>query len=973
MQTFLATLRRFTASARQSRSSSPDERAMPCGESLDEKNVDGLVEPSVLINKRKEQNEQECAVSEKLARFSRVPASTVFNLQPGSSPLGLSDEAALLALEKHGLNIFVTERPPSAIALLFTALANPFNFILMALGIISIATGDRPTFGVMMVMITASTGLRFWQELKSVTQAARLLNSVTTRVRVLRANKEVELNRKDIVPGDVLALASGDVFPGDCVLFSSEALTVTQASLTGELMPVDKAPRVDPPPLEFEFDIIDNQNICLAGTSVATGSGRAMVVLTRDDTYMASIAKDLDKKRPLNAMQAGVRKVSYILLAFMGVMAPIVLIIQGLISKDWRSAAVFAISVAVGITPEMLPMIVASNLALSAVRVARKKVIVKRFDAIQTLGAVNILCSDKTGTLTIDLVQVSFSATGWGDQSDLPLKLAYLNAALQTGTRSPIDGAIVDKFAKSAEGGGMGDPKLEEWTKLAEVPFDSTRRLLSVLVSRSQVGMDEKGLMITKGAVDDVLDRCARVYDHPSSQSSSPVTLDKFKPSEASPLTVDARSRILETAERLNREGLRLVAVACKSSVAMPLMTLTTADETDLVFIGFLGFLDPLKPDAADAIEKLAKLGVQVRILTGDAPAVAAKVGRDLGLLPSNSSSLDHLTLHMEPGLEEKDLVITGPQLAALSNDQVAFKAALERCIIFAKLSPHQKLQVVEGLRKGGGGRAVAFLGDGVNDALAIRAADVGISVDSGTEIAKEAADVILLEKSLDVIVHGVVQGRMTFVNTIKYIKMATSSNFGNVFSVLAASAWLPYQPILPLQLLFQNLLYDFSQASIPWDNVDPEYMLTPRTWNAKSVARFMIFMGPTSSVFDICTFLINWYRYGIRTADSPLVAQAQTNWFLEGALTQIFIIHFLRTGKIPFVQSRASRSVVGLTTLIAGVVIAIPYIPKLNSALGMSTPPPEFYGFLTAMILAYALLIHLDKMLYQRIFKEWL
>lgn len=923
-------------------------------------------------------DKRERVVREKLARFARIPGSTIFALEPNASPAGLSGEAARLALERHGPNIFATERAPRVIALFLGALFNPFNVILLVLAIVNIATGDKATFTVMVVMVMASTGLRFWQELKSVSQAAKLLNSITTRVRVLRSNKEVELDRKEVVPGDVVLLSSGDVFPGDCVLFSAEGLTVAQASLTGELMPVEKTVRLGLPPPEYEFNIIDNENICLASTSVATGSGRAMVISTGDETYMASIAKDLAKKRAPNIMQVGVRRVSYLLLAFMGVMVPIVFVIQGGISKDWKGAGFFAISVAVGITPEMLPMVVAANLALSAVRVARKKVIVKRFDAIQSLGAVNILCSDKTGTLTIDLIRVSGSTTGSGDPSDLPLKLAYLNAALQTGTRGPIDRAIIDFFknvpVKSAEDDGSeveDDVKIEEWNKLAEVPFDSTRRLLSVLVFHSQAGIDGKGLLVTKGAVEEVLDRCSQMYDHASSSSSlsEPTKLDDFKPNKASPLTVDARQRILGTAERLNGEGLRLVAVACKSSVALPFMTLNTDDETDLVFIGLVGFLDPLKPDASEAIDRLAKLGVQVRILTGDAPAVAAKVARDLGILPSKSSSPDHLSIPED----EKDLMITGSQLAALSTDQAAFDAALERCIIFAKVSPHQKLQVVEGLRSGGGGRVVAFLGDGVNDALAIRAADVGISVDSGTEIAKEAADVILLEKSLDVIAHGVLQGRQTFINTIKYIKMATSSNFGNVFSVLVASAWLPYQPIQPLQLLFQNLLYDFSQATIPWDNVDPEYLAAPTTWNARSIARFMIFLGPTSSVFDICTFLINWYRFGIRDQHSPLVSLAQTNWFLEGAITQLFIIHFLRTGKIPFIQSRASVSVVALTTLVSGIVFAIPYIPKLSAALGMTRPKPEFYGFLVVMVTGYAILVHIVKVIYQRMFKEWL
>ncbi|KAF9517656.1 hypothetical protein BS47DRAFT_1371289 [Hydnum rufescens UP504] len=902
-------------------------------------------------------DKRERVIIEKLVRFARVPASSIFDLEPGSSPLGLSDAAARAALQKNGPNVFASERGVRPWSLLFQATANPFNCILTVLAIVSVATGDKATFTVMMLMVVASTTLRFWQELKSVSQAVKLLNSVSTRVRVLRANQTVDLDRKEVVPGDVLVLTSGDVIPGDCVLFSSEALTIAQASLTGELMPVEKAPRVVLPPPDYKFEILDNENICLAGTSVTTGSGRAMVILTGTETYMASIAKDLEKKRPANAMQIGMIRVSYILMTFMAVMAPIVFVIQGVISKNWKGALLFAIAVAVGITPEMLPMIVAANLAVSATRVARKKVIVKRLDAIQNLGAVTILCSDQDGDSDNGSRSSVNSMFPNGEESILPLKLAYLNSALQTGpgvqSMLPYD---------------LGeDITIEEWEKLSEVPFDATRRLLSVLVTRVRAGADEKGFLITKGAVEEVLDRCTRIFDN-----SSSANLNQFKlgTDGTSSLTTDHRTQILEMAERFNGDGLRLVAVACKSAVAMHPVSVDAEDENDLVFVGFVGFLDPLKPDAADAIAKLTQLGVQVRILTGDVPAVAAKVARDLGILPSATPSPDHVAIPMEPPIDVKDLILTGSQLAALSADAAdleAFDQALERCLIFAKMSPHQKLQIVEALRRGGT-KAVAFLGDGVNDALAIRAADVGISVDSGTEIAKEAADVILLEKSLDVIVDGIVQGRITFLNTIKYVKMACSSNFGNVFSVLVASAWLPYQPMRPLQLLFQNLLYDFSQGTIPWDNVDPEYVVAPKGWDARSIARFMICMGPTSSVFDICTFVLNWYRYDIRTAKSPHVSRAQTTWFIEA-------LHhpFPPDGQNPFIQSRASLPVVFLTSLMAAVAMVVPYIPPFEHALKMAHPKPEFYGFLVAILASYALLVQLIKTIYQRVFHEWL
>ncbi|KAG2342843.1 Mg-transporting ATPase [Suillus weaverae] len=916
-----------------------------------------------------------------LSRFSQIPAEDIFALKPEWNPDGLSNEQASQILQTHGPNTPVAERPLAKLQMLWGAIANPFNVLLTVLAVISAATQQISTFAVMMAMVFASTGLRYWQELKSMIQAVNLIKSVTTNTRVLRqqnsVSEELEIDQRNVVPGDIVVVTSGDVFPGDCVLITAEAVTITQASLTGEMMPIEKIVRLAAPQPGDALNLLHNDNVCLAGTSVVTGNGHALVVSTGKDTYMASIASELSKRRPDNATQIGIKKVSYVLMGFMAIMAPIVLIVQGAVSKDWKGALMFAIAVAVGITPEMLPMIVTSNLALSAVRVARKKVIVKRFDAIQSLGAVRILCSDKTGTLTADLVRIAMSATGAGDLAQLPIKLAYINSSLQTGSRSPIDHAIVDYVHENKD--VFTEIPGEGWAKQGEVPFDSSRRLLSVLVSRPG-GDGSEGLLITKGAVEEVLDRCVSTYDHQSrsSDASEPLGLD-MSPSRASMLTANERRKILDTAQRFNEEGLRLVAVACREQLIKPFMTISTSDENDLTFIGFIGLLDPLKPDAAQAIKDLAKLKVQVRILTGDAPAVAAKVARDLGLIPSRQDSLT-AEKENEKDVEasststgEEGLVLTGVQLSALADDPEAYKDAVDRCIIFAKLSPYQKLEVVKALRAGGGGRAVAFLGDGVNDALAIRGADVGISVDSGTDIAKEAADVILLEKSLGVVADGVVEGRITLINTLKYIKMATSSNFGNVFSVLVASAWLPYQPMLPLQLLVQNLLYDFSQASIPWDNVDPEYLEAPKTWGAKSIVIFMVCMGPFSSPFDIITFCINWFYYGIRTIDNPLVPRAQADWFLEGSLTQLFIIHFLRTGKIPFFQSRASTPVVCTTFGIAAIAIAIPFMPKVNTALQMIPPEPMFFAYLVAMVSAYAFVVHIAKTLYQLAFKEWL
>ncbi|KAG9315865.1 Mg-transporting ATPase [Chiua virens] len=932
---------------------------------------------------------KDAEITAKLARLARVPVLQVFDLEPTWSPDGLSEETTAEILRVHGFNTPVNERPLAALAILWTAIWNPFNILLTILAVINIATNSVPTFVVMIAMVVASTGLRYWQEIRSMVQALKLVKSIVTRVRVIRrvdsVPQEIEIDLRHVVPGDIVAVASGDVFPGDCIVISAESLTVTQASLTGEILPIDKFVRVTAADASEPFHLLDNLNICLAGTSVAAGNGRVVVVSTGKDTYMAAIAEELNKKRPENAIQTGIRKVSYVLLAFMAVMAPAVFIVQGAVSKDWKGAVMFAIAIAVGITPEMLPMIVTANLALSAVRIARQKVIVKRFDAIQNLGAVSVLCSDKTGTLTADLVRVAKSVNTKGELSDLPVRLSYINSLLQTGSRSPIDRAILD-YIGGDEKRPPADAQLDGWVKLGEVPFDSTRRMLSVLARDHSTRVGE-ALFITKGAVEEVLERCVSVLrDEELSKSIDCIGLES---SSFAALTEVDRLGILSTAKRLNEDGLRLVAVACRRALVKIGVGVSAMDEEDLVFVGFVALLDPLKPDAAEAIQKLGSLHVQVRILTGDAPAVAAKAARDLGLF--NPLNLEVATLRTpklkdeEEGSEtavecvnESNLIVTGPQLAELAKDPDLQKETIERAIIFAKLSPYQKLEVVKALRAGGGGRAVAFLGDGVNDALAIRGADVGISVDSGTEIAKEAAGVILLEKSLQVVARGVVEGRITLLNTVKYIKMACSSNFGNVFSVLVASAWLPYQPMLPLQLLIQNLLYDFSQASIPWDNVDPEYLEYPKEWSAWSIVRFMICLGPFSSPFDIITFSINWqaivFHYKIRTLDSPLVPLAQTNWFLEGSLTQLFIIQFLRTSKIPFVQSRASLPVVLVTFGMACVSMTIPYIPKVNLALQMTPPDPMFYTYLLAMIAGYACVIHIVKTIYLKAFNgEWL
>lgn len=820
-----------------------------------------------------------------------------------SSPAGLTSAAATTRHAITGPNVLPSARGPSRLSIAVAALISPFNVLLAILAGISAGTDSVANAVIMGVMIVASTSLRFWQELKSTVEARRLVDMVTDEVDVWRDGTCQRADRKAVVVGDLVRVRAGDVFPGDGIIVDAHSMQISQSALTGEMLPVEKAAGVD-----TTRDLLVNTRIALSGTAVVAGSGCILVSATGSRTYIAGISALLTARRQANAFEIGMRNVSYLLIAFMLVMSPIVLIIQGATTHDWRQAALFAVSVAVGLTPEMLPLVIVGNLAIGARQLARKRVIVKRLDGVQTMGAMTILCSDKTGTLTQDALECQGAVDAHGMPSSHALRLATINATLQTGSRSPLDEALA--------GSGGGDDVDVRYIKLGEIPFDSTRRMLSVHYE------DEQGRphVVTKGAVDEVIARCE--------------------------LADEDRTRLRSLASSLGQRGLRLLAVASKPS--------STLSEDDLQFAGFCTFLDPPKPDARASIARLTAQNVAVKILTGDAPEISQRVALEIGL--------------------EGD-VVTGSQLSTMSPD--ARLEAISRGSIFAKLSPTDKLDIVATLRAQG--HVVGFLGDGVNDALALRSADVGIAVDSGTSIAKDAAGIILLEKSLDCICDGVHLGRITLVQSLKYIKMAASSNFGNVFSVLIASFWLPYDPMTPLQILLQNLLYDLSQTSIPWDNVDPQMLTHARRWNSRSIFRFMVCLGPTSSVFDVCTFALNTYFYRIRSGvDSPLsslqVARAQTAWFMEGFLTQVFVVYALRTPLLPFFQSRPSPVVVATTVGMAVIALALPYLPFAATSLAMQAPEPSFWGFLAAMIVGYYALIHAAKQVYLKVFKgDWI
>ncbi|KAJ9099794.1 hypothetical protein QFC21_003792 [Naganishia friedmannii] len=884
-----------------------------------------------------------------IAPFAKATLARTF-ARLESRRSGLYESEAALLLAKHGPNELSSSRGPSDIILFFNAFSNPFNFLLVVLAAISIGTGDRATFTVMVVMVSVSTVLRFVQERKSIMATIKLVSMVSSKVNVFRhpgspshaaatdCSYKKEVDRKEIVPGDVIEFAAGDVFPGDGILISSHAVQISQSALTGEVLPVDKFHRSSGPDPGEAFEPLHDPNVVLQGTSVTCGSGTALVCLTGDATYMASMAKLLKEKPPANAFEIGIRKVSYLLIGFMLIMSPIVLVIRGVLSKDWKNSALFAISVgryrsvrpvaigwltlgntflAVGLTPEMLPMIVNGNLAIGARNLAKRKVIVKRLDAVQNLGAM-VSLGFQSGVLVTNFA---------GNDSPRTAKLAHVNASLQTGSRSALDAALTGLKIP-------GDPSAA-LTKRGE---GDTRRMLSIAIHDDQ----HKGIIITKGAVEEVLNKCTRL-ELPD-QGTVDVTESSYR-------------AVLDTAKGLNSQGLRLIAIAVKLFPEISDIGLETQDEVDLTFVGFCTFLDPPKEDAADAIAALKERGVDVKILTGDAPEVTFKVARDIGLITGDECF--------------DDVVLSGKVLAGMTKAEL--DTVLNRIVIFAKLSPYQKLKVVQALRASG--KVTGFLGDGVNDALALRGADVGISVDSGTEIAKDAAAIILLEKDLNCVVEGVHIGRLTLVQTLKYIKIAASSNFGNVFSVLVASAWLPYLPMTPLQILLQNLLYDLSQASIPWDNVDPEMTRLPRSWEHGSILKFMICFGPTSSIFDSVTFSTNWWLFGIRNVHNTWsVSQAQTHWFIEGFMTQLFIVYSLRTPKIPFLQSRPSRAVLATTLTMAAIAMAMPFIPPIRNALEMATPHGLFYPILVGILIAYQLFVHVMKLGYLELYKgDWI
>jgi P-type Mg2+ transporter len=869
---------------------------------------------------------------------------TLSNLQTSLS--GLTEHDVKERLVSFGSNDVVHDKAPSAWLQLLLAFKNPFIFVLLALACVSVFTdyliplhnGEETSVSgivIILVMVLLSGLLSFWQEYRSNKAAQALKSMISTTATVLRRShhdisaKQLEVPIKEVVPGDIILLSAGDMVPADVRLIESRDLFISQAVLTGESIPVEKSDTVDlngtvaAEQQPLSANPLDAENICFMGTNIVSGTAKAVVVATGSDTYFGSLAKSIVGTRSQTAFDRGVNSVSHLLIRFMLVLVPVVLLINGFTKGDWGDAALFALAVAVGLTPEMLPMIVSANLAKGAMAMARRKVVVKRLSAIQNFGSMDVLCTDKTGTLTQDKIILEHYTDINGHNDSEVLQLAWLNSSYQSGMKNLMDKAIV-RFAQEPENSAVINDG--GYRKIDELPFDFVRRRLSVVLRDEE----QCHVLICKGAVEEMLSISSYVYEQ----------------GQYLPLDAARREQLLALAESYNKEGFRVLAIGKKYiSPNAQKSQYAVADETELTLFGFLTFLDPPKDSAAQAIAALSENGVAVKVLTGDNAIVTRKICHEVGI--------------------EAGQPLLGNDIEGLSDE--ALKPLLEQHTVFAKLTPLQKSRIIRLLQENG--HTVGFLGDGINDAPALRDADVGISVDTATDIAKESADIILLEKSLMVLEEGVIKGRETFGNIIKYLNMTASSNFGNVFSVLFASAFLPFLPMLAIQLLIQNLLYDFSQLSLPWDKMDEEFLRKPRKWDVSNISRFMLFIGPISSIFDISTFALMWFVFH---ANAPEVQNLfHSGWFVEGLLSQTLVVHMLRTRKIPFVQSTAALPVLLMTGLIMAIGIYIPFSP-ISSWIGLTTLPWQYFPWLVLTLGCYCVVTQIVKRWYIRRFGQW-
>jgi Mg2+-importing ATPase len=838
---------------------------------------------------------------------SAALAPEIVHQRLGSRPTGLTADEAATRLVEHGPNVVAGDARKSIALFVWHAVMNPLVLLLAVLATISFATGDVRAGSVMSLMIAIGVGLKLIQEAKADNAATRLKAMISVTATVLRDGQLQETPVSQLVPGDVVKLAAGDMIPADVRVVSAKDLFVIQGSLTGESLPIEKFETDRGPPGRSPIELTD---IAFLGTSVESGSALALVVATGRETYLGGMAESLTEQRPQTAFDKGISRFTWLMLRFMLVMVPLVFVINGLTKHNWHEAFFFALAVAVGLTPEMLPMIVTVCLSKGALAMARKKVIVKRINAIQNLGAMDVLCTDKTGTLTMDHVILERHCDVVLKEDDGVLALAYMNSHFQTGLKNVLDRAVL------TYGETQAHALIPDYAKVDEIPFDFQRRVMSVVV-RTPAGKDR---IISKGAPEAIFPRCRNFELEGELYPMEHLLIDELK----------------EEYERLSRDGFRVLAIASKevepkgNGVAYG-----RDDERDLILNGYVAFLDPPKDTAAAAIRALQQHGVTVKVVTGDNELVSRKICAEVGL--------------------PTEQVLLGTDVEPMTDEQLA--VAAERATLFARVSPAHKQRIIKALQARR--HTVGFMGDGINDAPALRTADVGISVDTAVDIAKESADMILLEKSLLVLEEGVLEGRKVFVNILKYIRMGASSNFGNMFSVLGASIFVPYLPMTPIQILSNNLLYDISQTAIPTDDVDPEQITKPRPWDIGALTKFIVLIGPCSSIFDYTTYLMMLFIFNCWAVEKASLFQ--TGWFVESLLTQTLIIHVIRTNKIPFFQSRASWPLMVMTAVVMVAGMLIPFSP-LGPYVGFTTLPPLYWPLLALTLLCYVVLTQVAK-----------
>ena len=839
-----------------------------------------------------------------------------------TSYAGLDDEEVEERLDDYGLNTIEVENNHPVLNRLKDSIVNPFNIVLIVVAIITLATDviftnnkDYSTFILITSTILISGIISYTQSARSDNAANQLKSMISNKMDIVRNNKVVSVPVEEVVPGDIVKLSSGDMIPADVRFIEAKDLFIDQAALTGESAAVEKFAV-----WTKEGEITDISDIGFMGTDVVSGTATAIVLTTGENTYFGNMAKSLEDVYQQNSFEKGVNDISMLLIRMMAIMLPIILIINILTKNDVWSSIIFALTIAVGLTPEMLPVIMTSTLAKGAVMMSKEKTIVKRLDSIQTFGQMDILCTDKTGTLTEDRVILEKYMDCLGNESRRILKHSFLNSYFQTGLKNLIDIAVIARAEKE----GMDDLK-EEYISIDEIPFDFVRRRMSVLL-KDKTGKEQ---LITKGAVDEVIDICSYAQIE----------------EEVVEIDDDLKKQLYEVYEKYNNDGLRIVAVAQKNQIDMT-DGLSVIDESNMVLLGFIGFLDPPKTSAKQAIEALKAHGVNTVVLTGDSEGVANNVCRQVGIDTTNC--------------------LSGRDIDVMHDEELIEK--IQDCHLISKLSPIQKQRIVRLYQESG--HTVGYMGDGINDSPALKQSDVGISVDTAVDIAKETADIILLEKDLNVLDKGVVNGRKTFTNVLKYIKMATSGNFGNTMSVVIASIFLPFLPLLPIHILIQNLLNDLAQTGMPFDNVDDDYILYPKKWDSKDILVFMFFFGAISTILDVLDFAVLWYLMKYNSAASALLFQ--TGWFVFGVLSQTIIIHTIRTDKIPFIQSKSSTQLLITTAIVVATALVMAFT-DISAIFNFAKLPTDYLRWISILIVIYIIFIEIFKRIYKKIKGSWL